>query len=120
MSYELNFWRQLPGVTNDPQSIYERLCEGERVEGLEDLPIEQIVTRIAETFVDGWERIDPSNWESSEGAFQVSTTPQSFRIDCYGLEGEVMNLFIDIGTEFGSCLYDPQTGVRFDPAGDTS
>ena len=29
-------------------------------------------------------------------AFQVSSTPQSFRIDCYGLEGEDMNLFIDI------------------------
>jgi hypothetical protein len=108
MSYDLNFWKQRPGLAIDPQSVYERLCEGERVEGLEDLPIEEIVSRIAETFVEGWERIDPSNWEASQGAFQVSTTPQSFRVDCWGLTGEVMNRFIDICLEFGCRLYDPR------------
>jgi hypothetical protein len=120
MSYDLNSWKQQPGLTIDPQSVYERLCEGERVEGLVELPIEAIVTLIAETFSDGWERLDPQSWESSHGAFQISTTPQSFRVDCHGLTGEIMNVFIDIGQELGSRLYDPQTGVRFDPAVGTS
>jgi hypothetical protein len=114
MSYDLNFWKQQPGSTLDPQGVYERLSEGELVEGLEDLPIERIMTRIAETFTAEWERLGPNDWESSQGSFQVSTTPQSFRVDCYGLTGEVMNLIIEIGQEFGCPLYDPQTGVRFE------
>jgi hypothetical protein len=114
MSYDLNFWKQQPGSILDPQGVYERLSEGERVEGLEELPINRIMARIAETFTEGWERLDPENWESSQGSFQVSTTPQSLRVDCYGLTGEVMNLFIEIGQEFGCPLYDPQTGVRFE------
>ena len=114
MSYDLNFWKQDPDLAIDPQSVYERLCGGEVVEGLEDLPLEQIMARFTEVFSDGWKRVDPSNWELLQGAFQVSTTPQSFRVDCWGLTGEVMNQFIDIGLEFSCPLYDPQTGVRFD------
>jgi hypothetical protein len=113
MSYDLGFWKQEPGSTLDPQGVYERLSEGERVEGLEDLPVDRITARIAETFSEGWDRLDPDNWESPQGSFQVSTTPQSIRVDCYGLTGEVMNEFIGIAQEFGCPLYDPQTGVRF-------
>jgi hypothetical protein len=118
MSYDLSFWKQRTSVTLDPQSVYERLSNGEAVDGLEDLPVDQITARIAEEFSDGWDRLEPANWESGEGAFQVSTTPQSFRVDCSGLEGEDMNRFIDIGLEFGCPLYDPQTGVRFEPGDD--
>jgi hypothetical protein len=114
MGYDLSFWKQRPTMKIDPQNTYERLSEGERVEGLEDLPISPILARIGEVFSDGWEQLDAYNWESARGSFQVSTTPQSFRIDCYGMEGEDMNHFIDIGTEFGCPLYDPQTGVRFE------
>ncbi len=113
MSYDLNFWKQQPGLMLDPQGVYERLSEGEKVEGVEELPIDRIRARIAEAFVVGWERLDPDNWESSQGSFQVFMTPQSFRVDCYGLTGELMNIFIEIGQEFGCPLYDPQTGVRF-------
>jgi hypothetical protein len=94
--------------------VYSRLCAAERVEGLEDLPIERIMARVAEAFASGWERLDEWNWESAEGSFQISTTPQYFRVDCYGLTGETMNQFIDIAQEFGCKLYDPQTGVRFE------
>jgi hypothetical protein len=114
MGYDLNFWKQKPGVQLDPQFVYERLCEGEAVEGLEPLPSEPIFSRISNIFTDGWDRLDEFNWESANGSFQVSTTPQSFRVDCYSVPEEVMNLFIDIGNEFGCKLFDPQTGVRFD------
>lgn len=114
MSYDLNFWRQRPSFEADPSLVYEKLSEGEHVEGLEALPIDAILARIAEVFSEGWEQLDAQNWESGRGAFQVTTTPQHFRVDCYGMEGEDMNRFIDIGTAFGCPLYDPQTGVRFD------
>ncbi len=114
MSYDLNFWKQRAGVQLDPQEVYERLSNGERVAGLEDLPIDRMLARVAETFSAGWDRLDELTWESADATFQVSSTPQSFRIDCYGMAGEAMDTLIDIGREFDCPLYDPQTGVRFE------
>ena len=85
------------------------------MDGLEELPIDLIVKRVNEVFeAEGWTKLDDQNWESDNGAFQIFTTHQFFRVDCYGMVGDDMNLFIDIGSEFGCPLYDPQTGVRFD------
>ncbi|MFO0843809.1 MAG: hypothetical protein U0797_15675 [Gemmataceae bacterium] len=114
MSYELVFWKQSPGNPADPLPIYEQLMEGEQVAGLEKLPGDRILGRVAEMFKDGWVRLDELNWERSQGAFLVELGPQHFRVDCYGLPGEVVNLFIDIGAEFGAKLFDPQVGERFE------
>jgi hypothetical protein len=116
MSYDLNFWREKPGIKLDPQMTYEQLSHGEWVEGLEDLPIEQILKRIQEAFTQGWTKLDFQSWEAPGKGFQIFTTPQSFRVDCGGITGEEMNLFIDIAAEFGCPLYDPQVGQRFDRA----
>ena len=114
MSYDLNFWKYKPGVSLDHQAVYERLSDGEEVDGLEELPIETMLARIGEVF-SKWERIDDRNYEHPDlGSFQLSTTSQFVRVDCYGMDGEDMNPFIDIGTEFGCPLYDPQVGQRFD------
>lgn len=114
MSYDLDFWKQPPGSVFDPQATYERLSSGESVEGLLNLPIEMIMQKIAETFHD-WVRLDDATWESAKrGSFQVYTTPQFLRVDCYGMDGEDMNTLIDIAHDFGCPLYDPQVGTRFD------
>jgi hypothetical protein len=34
------------------------------------------------------------------GAFQVRTTPQSIKIDCYGTEGKTMDTLVNIMEEF--------------------
>ena len=40
MSYDLDFWKYQDGVYLDNQTVYEKACcDGERVEGLEELPI---------------------------------------------------------------------------------
>ncbi len=114
MSYDLNFWKQDPRQELDPKVVYERLSDGERVEGLEEIPIDRILARVAEKFVDGWQRLGEHTWESAQGGFQIYTTAQLFRVDCYGLSGEIMNLFIDIAHEFGCNLYDPQTCIRYE------
>jgi hypothetical protein len=116
MSYDLNFWKEQPGRKLDPQSTYERLSEGERVEGLEDLPIKKILDRVKTEFRQGWTQSDDESWETAdeERAFQVFTTPQFFRVDCYGLSDEEMTALIDIAAEFGCPLYDPQVGKRYD------
>jgi hypothetical protein len=114
MSYDLNFWKYKKDVNDDHQSVYERLSEGEHIEGLEELPIADMLDRVKEEFSIGWEKKDGSTWESEEKAFSIFTTPQFFRVDCYGLEGEDMNIFIDIMYEFGCPLYDPQVGQRYE------
>lgn len=115
MSYDLDFWRCKPGVSLEHQTTYESLSEGKHVDGLEDLPIEEMLARLKVIFCDGWEQLDALIWESpNRGAFQIFTTPQFFRVDCYGMNVDDMNRFIDLGSEFNCPLYDPCVGTRFD------
>lgn len=120
MSYDLNFWKYKKGVCLDHQLVYESLCDGLLVDGLEELPIEKMLARLEQLFADGWHRQSKYDWESqtqTRGAFQIYANSQLFRINCYGMEGEDMNRFIDLGEEFGCPLYDPQAGRRFDGHG---
>ncbi len=115
MSYDLNFWKYKDGVYMDHQNVYEALSNGERVDGLEDLPIDKILKCVDESFTQPrWEKLDDINYESDKGAFQIFTTRQFFRVDCYGMSGNDMNLFIDIGEKFTCPLYDPQVNQRYD------
>ena len=143
MSYDLNFWRYLPQATFDPKevdqqlhaqhtqgmtvlsaldrqhlAVYQWLCDGQQVAGLAELPIAAMLERVAQVFAKGWERQDTVTWEKSggKGAFQVSHTPQWFRVDCYGMSGDDMNLLIDVGSVFDCPLFDPQVPKRFDGA----
>ena len=106
-----------------PQKIYERLCEGEPVRGLESLPIENIIGRIREVFP----KVEPFyfeetclelNWQGGEGegAFQVTWSPQHYRVDCYGLQEMEMNKLIGLAYEFSCSFYDPQVGRLYHPA----
>ena len=115
MSYDLDFWKYKKDVYLDNQSVYEQLCEEETIDGLEDLPIEKIVGDIADAFKN-WERVADDSWENKtgKGSFQIMTTPQFVRIDCYGMDGEDMNKFIDVMLEYDCPLYDPQVPQRFD------
>ena len=115
MSYDLNFWKYKDGVYLDNQKVYESLSNGELVDGLEGLPIPDILKSIESNFkAPTWVKLDDLTYESESGAFQIFTTSQFFRIDCYDMSGDDMNLFIDIGNEFSCPLYDPQVGQRFD------
>ena len=115
MSYDLNFWRyENESAANDHQSVYERLSDGEFVEGLREIPADAIIERIYKVFSAlGWANEDEETWESDDGAFQIDITPQFLRFDCYGMDGDDMNRLIEIGSELGLTLYDPQVGERF-------
>ena len=114
MSYDLNFWRYQDAVSLNHQDVCEQLCAGETVEGLMNLPVKHILTRIAEAFSANWTRFGNDCWESDRGAFQLYTTDQYVCVHCYGMTGDDMNIFIDILLEFDCPLYDPQVGERFD------
>lgn len=115
MSYDLNFWRyEDESVSNNHQAVYEKLSDGEYVEGLLQIPVEDILVKLKIVFsAQGWTSIDEFIWESGNSYFQMYTTPQFFRVDCYKMNGTQMNQFIDIVSEFGLQLYDPQVGERY-------
>lgn len=113
--YELLFWNYQDDVYLNNQLVCEALIEQQIIEGLELLPIEVILNRIAKVFQD-WEKVDENSWKNKKGkgAFQIKTTPQSIKIDCYGTEGKTMNLLSSILEEFNCALYDPQVPIRYD------
>ncbi len=112
MSYDLDFWKYKPGVSLDHQTTYERLSDGQVVDGLEDLPIQEMVERLHQVFSE-WGQLDDHTWESDRGTMQVYTTQQFFRVDCYGMNTDDLNKIIEVAAEFGCPLYDPQVGRRF-------
>jgi len=115
MSVDLNFWKYQSGLYLDNAMVYQKACcNHEKVEGLEILPIEAILKEIAAAFYD-WTSIDQFNYEGKDhGSFQISTTPQTVRLDCYSMEQVDMKRFSTILRKFDCPLYDPQQGVRFD------
>lgn len=115
MSVDLSFWKYQSGLYMDNEMVYQKAgCENKIVEGLEYLPIETILKEIAVTF-HNWTSLDPFNYEGKEhGPFQISTTPQIIRFDCYAMEQADMKHLSSILSKFGCPLYDPQQNVRFD------
>ncbi len=116
MSIDLNFWKYKSSTYLDNALVYQKACcNNENIEGLEVLPIENILKEIAVAFQD-WNSLDPFNYEKKEeqGSFQISTTPQTVRFDCYSMEQTDMKRFLVIMSKFGCPLYDPQQDVRFD------
>lgn len=113
--YELLFWKYLDGIYLNHHEVYEAIDEQQEVEGLEALPVEVILNRFNTVF-SKWEKVDENSWKNpnGKGAFQVRTTPQSIKIDCYGTEGKTMNLLVDTMAEFKCPLYDPQVPERYD------
>jgi len=113
--YELLFWKYLDEVYLNHHLVYEALVDRETVEGLEELPVQVILNRIASVF-SKWEKVDEFSWKNNAGvgAFHVITTSQSIQIDCYGTEGKTMNKLVELMEEFKCPLYDPQVPQRYD------
>jgi hypothetical protein len=85
--------------------VYESLDEESAIEGLEELPVQVILNRIASVF-SKWEKVDTNSWKNnSGGAFQVLTTSQSIQIDCYGTEEGKMDLLVSVMEEYKCPLY---------------
>ncbi len=115
MGYNLSFWKYKSGTALNHQEVCEKLSDGKYVSGLEKLSVSQYRKRVADVFsTDGWKQFHEDGWENGKKKFQIYTTPQFFRVDCYSMEGEDMNKLIDIASEFECSLYDPQVGERYD------
>ncbi len=116
MSMDLNFWRYKEGASRDHERVYEAACcEGEQLEELEPLPVEDILKSIADAFPDWAAGDNGRDFEKEDwGAFQIFTTGQAVRFDCYAMQEADMNTIMDILADYGCPLYDPQISTRFD------
>ncbi len=115
MGYDINFWKYKENVPHNNDKVYAKACcNGEVLEELEDLPINEILNKIDQVFCD-WTKLDEFNYEKPDGgAFTISITSQTVRFDCYGMQGDDMNTLMDILKDFGCPVYDPQISERFD------
>lgn len=116
MSMDLDFWKYKDQAEHDDEKVYQTACcDGESVEELETLPVGDILKKIAEVFADWTASEGGKDFEKEgHGAFQIFTTEQIVRFDCYGMSEADMNLLVDILIDFGCPLYDPQISTRFD------
>lgn len=116
MSVDLNFWKYEKDTYLDNAIVYQKACcDNENVVGLAPLPIDDILKEIAAAF-DGWNVIDLFHYEKTgeQGSFEITTTSQIIRFDCYSMEQADMKKFSTVMAKFDCPLYDPQQGVRFD------
>lgn len=115
MSYDLNFWKYKEGAAHNNQKIYElACCDGETVDILENLPIEEILKKISDAFSD-WTKLSDNQYEKEgKGSFEIFATSQAVRFDCYSMQESDMNSLMEILIDFGCPLYDPQISERFD------
>lgn len=115
MSIDINFWKYKKGVIHDDIRIYKQACcDGKLLEELESLPIEEILSKISAVF-SKWNALDKMHYEKeNKGAFEIFTTTQIVRFDCYGMQETDMNTLIDVLIDFGCPLYDSQISTRFD------
>lgn len=116
MSMDMSFWKYKDGVEHNDAAVYETACcDGEMMDELESLPIDEILKKIADVFSDWSVQDDGKDFEKEgHGAFQIFTTPQIVRFDCYGLQESDANALMDVLIGFGCPLYDPQISIRFD------
>ena len=113
MSMDLSFWKYKENIYLDNQDVYKKLSNGSYIDGLEKLPIPQILKDIEIAF-GGWDKQSGYGYESKNGTFQIFTTEQFIRFDCYSVAQDDMNKIIDLLFEYGCPLYDSQISERFD------
>lgn len=110
---DLGFWKYKENIYLDNQDVYKKLSDGNRVDGLEKLPIPRILKDIETAFKD-WDKQSERDFENKNSAFQIFTTEQFVRFDCHSMSQDDMNRIIDILFEYDCPLYDPQISERFD------
>lgn len=120
MSYDLIFWTEIPGpVAADPTAVYARLMEGDTVDGLAVLPIEDMVNDLSRAFPDAQRGLNGTDewleWDepSRPAVLEVTWTDQYVHASCRNLTNDELNRVIDVAVAHGCPLYDPQTGERF-------
>src|SRR5262245_32208550 len=74
MSYEIFFWREVPGANLAPDRIFRDLEDGLTVPGMVPLPLKSVVATFQQHFPGIRESEGTLEWDSDGGSFEVSFT----------------------------------------------
>ena len=110
-TYDLAFWRESEGVRLDDEAVYRLLCDGEEVEGLEEIDTGALM-RGFEAALPDFERADIQSWSDGASSYSIYTTSQHLRVDCTEMTGAQMEKLIAVAAAAGCLFYDPQEGER--------
>ncbi len=114
MSYDLAFWKQKQGTTDQPAGVYQQLLENGASNSAETIPMEEIIDRIRQAFSGITEAGGLVFWEGDDrGMFELVWSQQHMHCCCRQSHAEEMNRLIEIIHEYGCPLYDPQVDKRF-------
>jgi len=114
MSYDLVFWKQKSNAVESPSEIHRLLMEGAKPDSLANIPVDNLLDRVRETFPGIAEDGGLVFWEGGDrGMFEVTLSPRHVHFSCRGLNADDINCLIDIAHEFECPLYDPQVDIRF-------
>jgi len=110
MTYDLAMWSTQGENSTDAPQIYEQLCDGEHVNGLDDLPLDRVMPSVKERFPGIEEDIYELNWSGDDETLQVTWSPQHVHFECHGPSEDTLARLVQLAAEFNCVLYDPQAG----------
>lgn len=113
MSRDLSFWRTKKKLYIENKDIYKSLSEGKFLTYVNEIPVSQIIADFNKAFIK-WINNDNKYYEKDNEAFELMTTEQFVRVDCYEMTADNMNKIIDIMIKYDCPLYDAAIDVRFD------
>lgn len=113
MSRDLSFWKNKNAYSDSHEYVYAKLTEGEFLDYLEEIPVEEIINDFNREF-SSWKSEDEKYYENGDEAFELMVTKQFVRVDCYSVSEYNMNKMIDIMLKYDCPLYDSAIDVRFE------
>lgn len=108
----LIFWNARHAPSLAPEQLARELYWGEEVEGLDDLPIREILDRLKEVFPQHEETTGLVRVQGEEGPFEVTWTWQAVRVDYQTLGEADMEKLIALLESMG-CGSHRLAGPRF-------
>lgn len=113
MGRDLSFWRSRKAADISNREIYIKLSDGDTLDFIDEIPTELIMEDFKSEFAD-WETEDDKSFEKGQEYFEIMSTNQFVRVDCYSVSESGMNRIIDIMQKYGCPLYDSAIDVRFE------
>jgi hypothetical protein len=113
MSYDVTFWKYEGPPGRDHVAVNAMLSRGEAVDGLEDLPIDDMIACL-DKLLAGWERVGNSTWEKP-GKWHLQTWTSRQHLTIHMSFGAARPVLLKIATpmrRFGCGLWNPQLGQR--------
>lgn len=104
----LFFWREEAEQELPAASIAHELHAGNDVEGLIDLPVQEIIARLKEEFPAAVERAGELAWRQGEASFEATWSWQHVSMQVSNLHEETRDRLIEVLLSFGCRVYDAQ------------